>query len=64
MPKLMYTEEYIINEVNNDENSEFIEFIKIKGAKSRFKVFCKKHNIEYEIIFENFHKGVRCIKCA
>ena len=64
MPKLMYTEEYIINEVNNDENSEFIEFIKIKGAKSRFKVFCKKHNIEYEIIFENFHKGVRCSKCA
>lgn len=64
MPKLTYTKEYIINEVNNDSNSEFIEFIKIKGAKSRFKVLCKKHNVQYEITFEGFHKGARCNKCS
>lgn len=64
MANTKWTQEKIIEFVNNDDNCTFVDFVKINGVKSRIIFYCKKHNIEHEIIFDNFKSGQRCKKCS
>lgn len=59
--KIIWTKEKIIDFVENN-NYNFIEFIKYKGYLSRIKISCGKHGA-YEVDFGNFKNGFRCPYC-
>lgn len=60
---MLWTEEMIIKFVEN-EGYEFIEFIRFNRTKSRIKIWCKNPNHKpYEVTFNSFKSGSRCIKC-
>ena len=63
MTPLKWTLEKIVKFVE-EQNYEFIEHISGFGKESKIKIWCKNPNHEpYEVIFNNFKRGTRCLKC-